>query len=128
MKKTNNQIDFELIKKYFFCIGLQFSSWATATSTGGGGYYAGGGGGNSNGNTYAGPGGAGGGANGNNNASPGTGGGGGGGGAPNNGGNGGSGILLIRYVSAYQRGVGGTVSSANGYTYHAFTSSGTFTA
>ena len=49
---------------------------------------------------------------------------GGGGGAS---GNGGSGIVIIRYAGA-QRATGGTVTSANGYTIHTFTSSGTFIA
>jgi hypothetical protein len=40
---------------------------------------------------------------------------------------GGSGIVIIRYAGA-QRGTGGTVTSAGGYTIHTFTSSGTFTA
>jgi hypothetical protein len=40
---------------------------------------------------------------------------------------GGSGIVIIRYLGA-QRGAGGTVTSSGGYTYHTFTSSGTFTA
>jgi hypothetical protein len=40
---------------------------------------------------------------------------------------GGSGIVIIRYAGA-QRGTGGTVTSSGGYTYHTFTSSGTFTA
>jgi hypothetical protein len=58
--------------------------------------------------------------------------GGGGGGAGGNsaarvGGNGGSGIVILRYLGA-QRGTGGTVTSAGGYTIHTFTSSGTFTA
>jgi hypothetical protein len=58
--------------------------------------------------------------------------GGGGGGAGNGGGGfvgeaGGSGIVIIRYLGA-QRGTGGTVTSSGGYTYHTFTSSGTFTA
>lgn len=54
--------------------------------------------------------------------------GGGGGGARNaDGGNGGSGIVILRYAGT-QRGNGGTVTSAGGYTYHTFTSSGTFTA
>jgi hypothetical protein len=39
--------------------------------------------------------------------------------------NGGSGIVIVRYLGA-QRGTGGTVTSAGGYTYHTFTSSGTF--
>jgi len=59
-------------------------------------------------------------------------GGGGGGGSwtgsqPANGGAGGSGIVILRYPGA-QKGTGGTVTSAGGYTYHTFTSSGTFTA
>ena len=40
---------------------------------------------------------------------------------------GGSGIIIIRYLGS-QRGTGGTVTSSGGYTYHTFTSSGTFTA
>jgi hypothetical protein len=58
---------------------------------------------------------------------PNTGGGGGGGaaGRAQGGQNGGSGIVIIRYQGA-QRGSGGTVSSSNGYTYHTFTTSGTF--
>jgi hypothetical protein len=63
------------------------------------------------------------------------GGGGGGGGAyfvsPNvlykAGGSGGSGIVILRY-SGTQRGQGGTVVTTGGYTYHTFTSSGTYTA
>jgi hypothetical protein len=42
-------------------------------------------------------------------------------------GSGGSGIVIVRYAGA-QRGTGGTVTSSGGYTYHTFTSSGTFTA
>ena len=38
-----------------------------------------------------------------------------------------SGIIIIRYLGA-QKGTGGTVTSANGFTIHTFTSSGTFTA
>ena len=63
-----------------------------------------------------------------------TGGGGGGAGAYNpgcpsnrDGYNGGSGVVIIRYLGS-QKGSGGTVTSAGGYTYHTFTSSGTFTA
>ena len=41
-------------------------------------------------------------------------------------GNGGSGIVIIRYTGS-QRGTGGTVTSAGGYTIHTFTGSGTFT-
>jgi hypothetical protein len=35
------------------------------------------------------------------------------------------GIVIVRYVGS-QRGTGGVVSSGNGYTYHTFTTSGTF--
>jgi hypothetical protein len=58
-----------------------------------------------------------------------TGGGGGGGtrAGSENGAAGGSGVVILRYVGA-QRGTGGTVTSAGGYTIHTFTSSGTFTA
>lgn len=49
---------------------------------------------------------------------------GGGGGAS---GNGGSGVVIIRYLGT-QRGTGGTVTSAGGYTIHTFTSSGTYVA
>lgn len=98
-------------------------------------YYAGGGGGgiyNSGGTP--GQGGVGGGGNGGNsslapqNSSANTGGG--GGGCGNNGplgGNGGSGIVIVRY-SGSQRGTGGTVTQSGGYTYHTFTSSGTYIA
>lgn len=56
-----------------------------------------------------------------------TGGGGGGGGYPNSDGQaGGSGVVIIRYPGA-QHATGGTVTSSGGYTYHTFTSSGTFT-
>jgi hypothetical protein len=97
--------------------------------------YAGGGGGGVYGGSSAGAGGSGGGGAGGANSS-GTAGtanrGAGGGGAAGNsssyaGGNGGSGIVVIRYLGT-QRGSGGTVSSAGGYTYHTFTSSGTYTA
>jgi hypothetical protein len=40
---------------------------------------------------------------------------------------GGSGVVIVRYFGS-QRGSGGTVTSAGGYTIHTFTSSGTFTA
>jgi hypothetical protein len=40
---------------------------------------------------------------------------------------GGSGIVIVRYAGA-QRGTGGTVTSSGGYTYHKFTTSGTYTA
>jgi hypothetical protein len=113
-----------------------YSTWASATSTGASGYYAGGGGGGAE-STSAGAGGAGGGGAGTATASASatsgttnTGGGGGGkGGGPNagSGGNGGSGIVIIRYSGA-QRGTGGTVVTTGGFTYHTFTSSGTYTA
>jgi hypothetical protein len=35
--------------------------------------------------------------------------------------------VIIRY-SGSQRGTGGTVTSSGGYTYHTFTTSGTYTA
>lgn len=102
-----------------------YSDWASATGTGASGYYAGGGGGTADGNSSAGSGGAGGGGNRNVNGSPNTGGGGGGG--QNSGASGGSGIIIIRYKGS-PRGTGGVVSSANGYIYHTFTSSGNFIA
>ena len=103
-----------------------------------GNYYAGGGGGGD----YQGAGGSAGGSGvgGNGAALNGTptagvtnrGGGGGGangyaGGAAILGGNGGSGVVIVRYLGS-QRASGGTVTSSGGYTYHTFTSSGTFTA
>lgn len=118
-------------------IGLDYSTWATATSTGDSGYYAGGGGGG--GDVTGGSAGTGGGrvgASGQGNGLSGlanTGGGAGAsgstGGNPSDasGGAGGSGIVIIRYTGA-QRGTGGTVTSSGGYTYHTFTSSGAFTA
>jgi hypothetical protein len=96
-------------------------------------YYAGGGGGGAHPSGSAGgTGGAGGGGNGGLNTSgtagtANTGGGGGGSGGSANGANGGSGVVIIRYPGV-QRGTGGTVTSSGGYTYHTFTSSGTFTA
>jgi hypothetical protein len=60
-----------------------------------------------------------------------TGGGGGGAGGGNNaarvGTTGGSGVVIIRYAGA-QVGTGGTVTNVGGYTYHTFTSSGTYIA
>lgn len=56
-----------------------------------------------------------------------TGTGGGGGSASEGAYNGGSGVVIIRYLGA-QRGSGGTYSTANGYSIHKFTASGTFTA
>lgn len=98
-------------------------------------YYAGGGGGSIN-SLAGGAGGAGGGGAGGTGGAAGTagtantGGGGGGGGNAGTGANsgaGGSGVVIIRYAGA-QRGSGGTVTSSGGYTYHTFTTSGTFTA
>jgi hypothetical protein len=116
--------------------GINWQSLGTTYGGGGGGSAYGTGSG-----TAFGTGGAGGGGNGGYGSSTNTTGGsgtanrgGGGGGAPynstvpapGNGGAGGSGIVIIRYLGA-QRGTGGTVTSAGGYTYHTFTSSGTFT-
>jgi len=91
------------------------------------GYFGGGGGG---GQAYGGgAGGVGGGGSANN--GPGTvntgGGGSGGYGSPGGGAAGGSGVVIIRY-SGTPRGTGGTITQSGGYTYHTFTSSGTFTA
>jgi hypothetical protein len=110
-----------------------YSTWASATSTGVGGYYAGGGGGGAYTGYTAGAGGAGGGGAAGTPATAGTANtGGGGGGYKYNGTSaagaaGGSGIVIIRYAGI-QRGAGGTVTSSGGYTYHTFTTSGTFTA
>lgn len=97
-----------------------------------GSYYAGGGGGGRTDGNLGGlvSGGLGGGGASNTNGTANTGGGGGGGDGFNsaaNSGNGGSGVVIVRYVGS-QRGTGGTVTSSGGYTYHTFTSSGTFTA
>lgn len=101
-------------------VGLNWQSLGT--------FYAGGGG-NVTGSGGSGGGGNGGGSGGGNASAGGTNTGGGGGGAYSSGtgGAGGSGIVIIRYIGA-QRGTGGTVTSAGGYTYHTFTSSGTYTA
>jgi hypothetical protein len=107
-----------------------YSTWASATSTGVSGFYAGGGGGGGAGGGSAG-GSGGGGAGGNlGNSVAGTantGGGGGGIYSSYPAANGGSGIVIVRYIGA-QRGTGGTVTSSGGFTYHTFTTSGTFTA
>jgi hypothetical protein len=115
------------------------STWLNGTT------YAGGGGGGAGGaSTSTAPGGTGGGGTGaattgNSAANAGdggntpgganTGGGGGGDAASRNAGGkaGGSGIVIIRYAGS-QRALGGTVSSAGGFTFHTFTSSGTYTA
>lgn len=98
-------------------------------------YYAGGGGGSnhSSAGSQGGIGGNGGGGNGHYQSTvavagtANTGGGGGGGGEAKGSGSGGSGVVIVRYLGG-QKGTGGTVTSAGGYTYHTFTSSGTFTA
>ena len=109
--------------------GLNWQSLGTFYAGGGGGA-----GGNSGG--IGGSGGSGGGGKGaDSNTANQTAGGvntGGGGGAsrdesPSISGAGGSGIVIVRYAGA-QKGTGGTVTSAGGFTYHTFTSSGTFTA
>jgi len=109
-------------------------SGASVTYAGGGG-----GGGGSLGSNVGGAGGAGGGgAGGNVNANgvagtANTGGGGGGAGSSTaslslTSGAGGSGIVIIRYLSSFQRATGGTVTTSGGYYIHTFTTSGTFTA
>lgn len=112
-------------------VGLNWQSLGT--------YYAGGGGGGTyNGGTPGAGGNGGGGSSGgvspypqNGNAGTANRGGGGGGASASpyttQGGAGGSGVVIIRYAGA-QRGTGGTVTSSGGYTYHTFTTSGTFTA
>jgi hypothetical protein len=91
--------------------------------------YAGGGGGGSE--TVAGTGGAGGGGAGGTGGSTtgvaGTTNTGSGGGGSSTGGAGGSGIVIVAYPGS-TRGTGGTITSSGGYTYHTFTSSGTYTA
>jgi hypothetical protein len=104
-------------------------TWVNGTT------YAGGGGGATENANGASSGGAGGGGNGGAGAtnptsgSANTGGGAGGNGLGGSGTNatGGSGVVIVRYLGS-QKGSGGTVTSAGGYTYHTFTSSGTFTA
>lgn len=113
---------------------------STVAGTGGAGlnwqsigtFYAGGGGGGIVSGYTAGTGGNGGGgagAVGSANATAGSTntGGGGGGGAQASSGSGGSGVAIVRYIGS-QRGSGGTITSNGGYTYHTFTSSGTYTA
>jgi hypothetical protein len=55
-------------------------------------------------------------------------GGGGGGGYATSGAAGGSGIVVIRYLGVQKATGGNTIVTKGGYTYHYFTSSGTFTA
>lgn len=101
-----------------------------------GNYYAGGGGGGIRGKiAYVATGGLGGGGNGGwEFASPsggvantGGGGGGGGFGGDGAGAGGGSGIVKVRYAGTGSRATGGTISYVDGYTYHTFTASATFT-
>ena len=113
-------------------IAISITSGSTASYPG---TYGGGGGGSVSGNTSTSSGGTGGGGSGGRagtNGTANTGGGGGGGtiiGVSTGGtsivGSGGSGVVIIRYLGA-QRATGGTVTSAGGYTYHTFTSSGEF--
>jgi hypothetical protein len=107
--------------------GLNWQSLGTfyAGGGGGGGYSGGQGGVAGNGGGGAG----GGGTTGSNGTANRGGGGGGTGSSVSNfsGGGGGSGVVIIRYLGS-QKGTGGTVTSSGGYTYHTFTSSGTFTA
>jgi hypothetical protein len=100
-------------------VGLNWQSLGT--------FYAGGGGGSGNTNAAGGTGGGGAGSNTTQNPGGANTGGGGGGGQNIPAGAGGSGIVIIRYLGG-TRGSGGTITSAGGYTYHTFTSSGTFTA
>lgn len=99
--------------------------------------YGGGGGGGATNSNSPGAGGTGGGGSGANeadgsNASANTGGGGGGSSCDQftsvarNGGNGGSGIVIIRYVTGTGLATGGVINQADGYTYHTFTTDGTF--
>ena len=113
-----------------------YSTWASATSTGASGLYAGGGGGagyqDAGTQGLAGSGGGGQGGSDADVAAAGTantgGGGGGGGGRAGTypSAAGGSGIVIIRY-SGSTAASGGTIVESGGYTYHTFTSSGTFT-
>ena len=116
--------------------GLSFAS-IFGTSYGQNGVFGGGGGGAGGDGGTAGAGGIGGGGAGTTgdvqgiHAAANTGGGGGGARSTNavaniTGGNGGSGIVIIRYFGS-PRATGGTITSFNGYTIHAFTASGTFT-
>jgi hypothetical protein len=93
--------------------------------------YGGGGGGKSNGFPGAaggaGGGGAGGGSNNSDTGVAGSANTGGGAGGGNTAAAGGSGIVALRYLGT-QRGTGGTVTSAGGYTIHTFTTSGTYNA
>ena len=98
-----------------------------------GNYYAGGGGGGSPTSYSPGAGGIGGGGSGSGTGAtqgtPGTtntGGGAGGASSDAEGSTGGSGIAILRYLGTPVA-TGGTITQSGGYTYHTFTSSGTFT-
>ena len=119
---------------------VAYSGWGSVTTTGhnvGGTYYFGGGGGgagDARNASYGGTGGSGGGGAGGWNGAPvnglaNTGGGGGGGTGssygPQTSGAGGSGIVILRYQGS-QKGTGGTITTAGGYTYHVFTGSGAY--
>ena len=95
--------------------GGQYSTIASATSSGDNGYYASGGSGGNNGGSRDG-GGGGSGSSGQSNT-------GGGGGKASNGG---SGICIMYYTASSQQATGGTVSNSGGVYYHKFTSGGTF--
>ena len=121
-------------------LGLYLPHWSNATVTGhrpdGNGHYAGGGGGggaNQAGGTSNCLGGVGGGGNGGYSGLPGTnalvntGGGGGGSYSGANPGQGGSGLVIIRYLGTTIKATGGVIVNDGVYTYHTFTTSGTFT-
>lgn len=96
-------------------IGGQYSTVASATSSGDNGYYASGGSGGDNGGSRDGGGGG--------SGSSGQGNTGGGGGKQASGG---SGICIMYYTAGSQLGSGGTVTNSGGVYYHKFTSGGTF--
>jgi hypothetical protein len=106
--------------------GLNWQSLGTFYAGGGGGGATAGAAG-SGGSGVGGSGALGSGVNGNNATTNRGGGGGGAAVSASTGGAGSSGIVIIRYIGA-QKGTGGTVTSSGGYTYHTFTTSGTFTA
>src|SRR6056300_907977 len=95
--------------------GGQYSTIASATSSGDNGYYASGGSGGNNGTAQDGGGGASGGS--------GQGNTGGGGGKQASGG---SGICIMYYTASSQLASGGSVTNSGGVYYHKFTSGGTF--
>lgn len=115
--------------------GINGGNGVASTINGASTYYAGGGGGGNRQVGNGGTGGLGGGGSNNTAGTANTGGGGAGGGSDPGaftGTAGGSGVVILRYASASQRGTGGTVTSYSdaGITYfvHTFTTSGTFTA